>query len=208
MINIKNVNFITSAASPSGFVRGGGLQIAVAGKSNVGKSSFINMLVNRNGAARVSGTPGRTRLINYFSVDTNAGGFVLTDLPGYGFARVSKEEKEGWGRLVESYFDTTENAVIFVLVDIRHLPSADDVKLIEYLYYKAVPFYIVANKSDKQSRQANMKSKREIAAALKIGIDDIILVSCLNKAGREDVLNKIEELIAANGERERTDTAE
>jgi GTP-binding protein len=197
MINIKNVNFITSAASADGYIRNGGLQIAVAGKSNVGKSSFINMLVNRNGVARTSKTPGRTRLVNYFSVDTSAGSFVLTDLPGYGFARVAESEKESWGKLVEGYFDETENVTVFVIVDIRRAPTFDDIRLIEYFYCKAIPFYIIANKSDKQSRQVNMRSKSEIAAALKVGVDDIILVSCLNKTGRGDVLNKIEELMTS-----------
>jgi GTP-binding protein len=195
MINIKNVSFITSAASEAGYVKDGALQIAVAGKSNVGKSSFINMLVNRHSAARTSKTPGRTRLVNYFSVDTSGGSFVLTDLPGYGFARVAKDEKESWGKLVEGYFDLTKNVTVFVIVDIRHIPTLDDIRLIEYFYRKTVPFYIVANKSDKQSRQANMRSKSEIAAELKVGVDDVILVSCLNKSGREDVLNKIEELL-------------
>ncbi|MDR3293628.1 MAG: ribosome biogenesis GTP-binding protein YihA/YsxC, partial [Clostridiales bacterium] len=149
---IKDTNFIKSAASKEGFLDGGRMESAVAGKSNVGKSSFINMLVNRNHAARVSNTPGRTRLVNYFEVSTDKGGFVLTDLPGYGFAKVSKEEKAGWGRLMEGYFETVENVRVFVLIDIRHGPSYDDIGLIEYLYFKAVPFYIVANKSDKLSR--------------------------------------------------------
>ncbi|MDR2047461.1 MAG: ribosome biogenesis GTP-binding protein YihA/YsxC [Clostridiales bacterium] len=190
MLNIKNVDFITSAASPSGFISDG-VQIAVAGRSNVGKSSFINMLVNRKNTARVSGTPGRTRLINYFGVETSLGNFILTDLPGYGFAKVSKEEKAGWGRLIESYFEAEPNVTVFVLVDVRHTPTADDKKLIEYLYYRATPFYIAANKSDKQSRSANIKSKREIAAFLKVGSDNIVLVSCADRSGREEVLDII-----------------
>ncbi|MDR3263254.1 MAG: ribosome biogenesis GTP-binding protein YihA/YsxC [Clostridiales bacterium] len=195
MLNIKDVNFIKSAADTDGLILDGRIHIAVAGKSNVGKSSFINMLLNRNGAARVSGTPGRTRLINYFDVTVNGGGFILADLPGYGYARVSKEEKSGWGRLIETYLCSTPGIYVFLLTDIRHLPTDDDKKLIQYLHVKAVPFYIIANKSDKQSRTQNFKSVKDIASALKMGEQNIICVSSLKKTGRDDVLLKIEDIL-------------
>ncbi|MDR1906435.1 MAG: ribosome biogenesis GTP-binding protein YihA/YsxC [Clostridiales bacterium] len=196
MINIKDVNFITSAADKGGFFLDSRVQVAVAGKSNVGKSSFINMLVNRGNAARVSGTPGRTRLINFFDIRTNGGDFVLTDLPGYGYAKVSKEQKSGWGKLVESYFETVAGVSVFVLVDIRHTPSPDDIKLIEYLYYKTLPFYIIANKADKQSRAQNLKSKKVIADAFKVGEDNVILISSIKKTGRDEVLDIIEKILS------------
>ncbi|MDR1940381.1 MAG: ribosome biogenesis GTP-binding protein YihA/YsxC [Clostridiales bacterium] len=190
---IKNSEFIKSAAGFGGFLTDGSPQIAVAGRSNVGKSSFINMLLNDGGAARVSSTPGRTALVNYF--DVNRGGFILTDLPGYGYAKVAKTERASWGRLVEDYFAVTKNVCVLALVDIRHIPTADDIKLVAYLYAKAIPFFIIANKSDKQSRAQNLKSVKDIAFALKVGVGDIILTSCTKKIGRDDVLAKIESFL-------------
>ena len=123
MLKITNAEFITSAASKSQFITSDKPIIAVCGKSNVGKSSFINMLANRKKLAKVSKDPGRTRLINYFDL----GEFILADLPGYGFARVSKEEKLKWARLLDDFFADKKNiAHVFSLADIRHSPTADD----------------------------------------------------------------------------------
>ena len=187
-----------SAASEKQFLSDGRLQIVVAGKSNSGKSSFINLLSGRK-AARVSNTPGRTRLINYF--DINRGQFVLTDLPGYGYAEAPKTEQAQWGSLVEAYFDGPSKKFVILITDIRRLPSEDDKTLISYLYAKNIPFCIVANKSDKQSRLKNTKCVMGIAAALRVGRDDILTVSCLTGAGRDEVLNRLRPMVFSDGDK-------
>lgn len=147
--SIPNASFITSAASKEQFILTDKPIIAVSGKSNVGKSSFINMLTNRKKLAKVSKEPGRTRLVNYFDCGT----FVLADLPGYGFARVSKEEKLKWARLLDDFFsDKDRVSRVFALCDIRHNPTADDMQMIEFLYYHAIPFTVIATKADKLSK--------------------------------------------------------
>ena len=129
-MKITNAEFITSAAAEKQFIKSDKPIIAVCGKSNVGKSSFINMLANRKKLAKVSKDPGRTRLINYFDF----GEFILADLPGYGYARVSKEEKRRWGVLLDSFFSKPDNAGhVFALADVRHPPTADDKQMINFL---------------------------------------------------------------------------
>ena len=140
---IKNATFITSAAKKEQFINPDKPMIAVCGKSNVGKSSFINMLANQKKLAKTSSEPGRTRLVNYFDF----GEFILADLPGYGFARVSKGEKEKWAKTLDSFFaDREKIAHVFMLVDSRHDPTADDVQMIQYFHYYTLPFTIVLTK--------------------------------------------------------------
>ena len=190
---IKNATFITSAASPAQFIKPDKPIIAVVGKSNVGKSSFINMLANQKKLAKTSDTPGRTRLVNYFDF----GEFVLADLPGYGYAKVSREEKERWGALMDEFFATQELALVISLVDIRHLPTADDETMVGYLYARALPFVLVATKADKLSR-ANVKPQlMKIAAALKVGIGDVIPSSAEKGLGRAEIFAAIEKSVAA-----------
>ena len=150
MLKITKAEFITSAARKDQFIKTDKPVIAVCGKSNVGKSSFINMLANQKKLAKVSKEPGRTRLVNYFDF----GEFILADLPGYGFARVSKEEKAKWGKLLDAFFEEEKISHVFALCDIRHDPTADDRQMIEYLYFNLVPFTVVATKSDKLSTAA------------------------------------------------------
>ena len=143
---IKNATFITSAARADQFITPDKPMIAVCGKSNVGKSSFINMLANRKKLAKTSSEPGRTRLVNYFDF----GEFILADLPGYGFARVSKGEKEKWAKTLNDFFAKKEHiAHVFMLADSRHDPTADDVQMIEFLNYHILPFTVVLTKADK-----------------------------------------------------------
>ena len=185
--------FITSVNDADKFYRTDKPVIAVAGKSNVGKSSLINMLGQNKKLARTSDTPGRTRLINYFDF----GGFVLADLPGYGYAKVSREEKERWGALMDEFFATQELALVISLVDIRHLPTADDETMVGYLYARALPFVLVATKADKLSR-ANVKPQlMKIAAALKVGIGDVIPSSAEKGLGRAEIFAAIEKSVAA-----------
>jgi GTP-binding protein len=161
MIKITNAKFITSAASKSQFIESDKPIIAVCGKSNVGKSSFINMLANQKKLAKVSQEPGRTRLINYFDF----GEFILADLPGYGFARVSKTEKAKWAKMLDDFFAEKEKIThVFSLCDIRHDPTEDDKTMVQYLYYNLIPFTVVATKADKISRQ---KVKRHFKQARK-----------------------------------------
>ena len=203
MLKITDVTFVTGAASKSQFLHCEKPVIAVCGKSNVGKSSFINMLANRKKLARVSKDPGRTRLVNYFDF----GAFMLADLPGYGFAKVSKAEKARWARLMEDFFaDRSNCAHAFSLVDVRHAPTADDVNMVNFLYAGLIPFTVIATKADKLSRMAAMNGVKNIAAALKCGTADIILTSAQTRQGLEAVYERIEGIVGlAEGGREETD---
>lgn len=190
---IKNATFITSAATSSQFIDPQKPMIAVCGKSNVGKSSFINMLANQKHLAKTSSAPGRTRLVNYFDF----GEFVLADLPGYGYAEVSKAEKEKWAKTLDSFFADREKLThVFALADIRHDPTADDKKMIEFLNYHRIPFTVIATKSDKLSRMRVKEHAKQVAAGFKLGVDNVIPVSAQTRAGKEDVLNKIEQILA------------
>lgn len=188
---IKKAEFITSVAKPSGFLSFDKPIIAVAGKSNVGKSSFINMLAGQNKLARTSNAPGRTRLINYFDF----GDFVLADLPGYGFASVSKAEKQKWATLMEAYFANTEIEHVFSLLDIRHKPTADDTVMINYLYRYAHPFTLIATKSDKLGKSKIKPRIVELAAQVKVAPSSFIATSAEDKRGREQTLDVIEKVI-------------
>lgn len=191
MLKITNAEFITSAAAKEQFINSEKPIIAVCGKSNVGKSSFINMLANQKKLAKVSKEPGRTRLVNYFDF----GSFILADLPGYGYARVSREEKAKWARLLEDYFSVSRPSHVFALCDIRHDPTADDRQMIEFLYYNIIPFTVVATKADKLSKAAAARSVRNIAAIYKCGSGDVIPTSSETRQGLEAVLERIQNVI-------------
>ena len=189
---IKNATFIISAASPSQFVKSEKPIIAVAGKSNVGKSTFINMLANQKKLAKTSDTPGRTRLINYFDF----GEFILADLPGYGYAKVSKSEKERWGKVMEEFFADKSNAnYVFSLVDIRHKPTADDVTMVNFLHSCAFSFSFIATKADKLSRMNVKKNVASIARFFAVTEKNVIAVSSETKQGKDEVLAKLDEII-------------
>lgn len=192
---IKNAVFVTSAGSVGQLVDDGTPEIAVVGRSNVGKSSFINFMANNSKLAKTSKEPGRTRLVNYFKI--NNGEMYLVDLPGYGFARVSDAEKLKWGELIEAYLRRSESIRnVFVLLDVRRDVSPDDVTMLNYLYHYNIPFTIIATKADKLSRSAAFTRRREIANALKVGVDDIIITSSLSKTGKEAVLKRMEDILS------------
>ena len=193
---IRDAQFITSVAHENNFLKSDRPIVAVAGKSNVGKSSFINMLANRKKLAKTSNTPGRTRLVNYFDF----GPFILADLPGYGFARVSKEEQRRWGRLMERFFERTEIAHEFSLLDIRHDPTAEDLQMIAYLYHYALPFSIVCTKADKLGKSKVKPRTAEIAARVKVGVGDIIATSAETAYGRDAVLSRLDGILAVHNE--------
>lgn len=191
---IKNAEFIVSVADPAKLPDIGAPEIAFAGKSNVGKSSFINFLTGNGKLARTSGDPGRTRLVNFFGV--NNGGLVFVDLPGYGFAKVSKSEKAKWGSMIEGYLTGSKNLKnVFVLLDVRHEPTSDDKMLLNFLYHYNIPFTVIATKCDKLSRAQLMKRRREIANAIGVGADNVYMVSALKKTGKEEVLERIDSVI-------------
>lgn len=192
-MKITKAEFITSAAGRNQFLSAEMPIIAVCGRSNVGKSSFINMLANNKKLARVSQQPGRTRLINYFDF----GAFILADLPGYGYARVSKQEKSKWAKMLDDFFAAKHNiSHVFTLCDIRHDPTADDKSMVEYLYYNLIPFTVVATKADKLSRVQIDKSITNIAATYKCGKGNILAVSSLTRQGLNEVLAVIEGVLS------------
>ena len=146
-INFNKAEFVLSATTQNAFIRDGRPQVTFAGRSNVGKSSVINRLLNRKNFARVGATPGKTTQVNYFLIDNRV---YLTDLPGYGYAKVSKEERDRWGRLMESYFQEPGLISLGVLiVDARHKPTADDVTMFQWFRGTGCPVVVVANKLDK-----------------------------------------------------------
>ena len=190
-MKINNATFITSVASADKFYKTNKPIIAVAGKSNVGKSSLINMLANQRKLAKTSVTPGRTRLINYFDF----GEFVLADLPGYGYAKVSKEEKKKWGALLEEFLKTQDIKLLISLVDIRHDPTLDDKMMINYLYHYQIPFVLVATKADKLGKTKIKPRLKEISAELRVGIQDVTATSSETGYGKQEVLSLIEQAI-------------
>lgn len=192
---IKKADYVTGAAYPAQLIGGDTPEIAVAGRSNVGKSSFINLITGNSKLAKTSKDPGRTRLVNYFSV--NGGEFNLVDLPGYGFARVSDDEKLKWAELIEAYFALRTNLKhVFLLIDIRRDPTEGDVQMINYMYHYAIPFTVILTKADKLSRSQTIVRRRQTAAALKIGADNIIVSSALTRQGKQDVLTRMEEVLS------------
>ncbi|MBQ7369617.1 MAG: YihA family ribosome biogenesis GTP-binding protein [Clostridia bacterium] len=196
-LTVKNATFITSAARPEQFITPTKPMIAVCGKSNVGKSSFINMLANRKKLAKTSSEPGRTRLVNYFDF----GEFILADLPGYGFARVSKSEKIKWAKTLDNFFKDKEKiSHVFMLVDSRHDPTEDDLQMIEFLHYHMLPFTVVLTKADKLSRMKVKEHVRAIAADLYLGQENLIATSSETGYGKVEVLNKIADVIALENE--------
>lgn len=169
-------------------------EIAFAGRSNVGKSSLLNLITGRKSLARVSGSPGKTRTINFYLCNDE---FRIVDLPGYGYAKVSRAESEKWGKMMESYLEKRKNLLKVVqLVDIRHKPSAQDVQMYDYLKYFGLDGIVVATKADKVSRNEMTKCIKEIRNTLGMEKDDVVIpCSALKRTGHEELLNIIDELI-------------
>lgn len=194
---VKNATFITSAASEAQFLHTDKTVIAVCGKSNVGKSTFINMLANQKRLAKTSAAPGRTRLVNYFDF----GDFILADLPGYGYAEVSKEEMAKWAKTLDAFFSRkNEIAHVFLLLDCRHDPTADDLQMLQYLNYHVVPFTAVLTKGDKLSRMKLKEQIVKIAAKAGLATGNVIATSGETRLGKEEILSKIAQVIAVHEE--------
>lgn len=197
-MQVKRADFITSMKEYGDYATKGCPEVAFAGKSNVGKSSMINKLTNRGKLARTSATPGKTRLINVFQINQEIN---FIDLPGYGFAKVSKTEKESWGRMMQNYFATTEDLChVFHLVDIRHEPTTEDKEMNVFLRQSGIPFTVIATKADKISRGARMKHIAPICRALAVQPWQVIPFSSEDGTGREEILSKIEEVCYAEVE--------
>ena len=201
MNRVKQARFIKSESKLTQEYCGFSMpEIAIVGRSNVGKSSFINGLCNNGKLAKTSATPGRTRLINFFEINAE---FMLVDLPGYGFAQAGKQEKEKWEGMIDSYFAHSKNLRgVVQLVDIRHTPSNLDVMMIEYLYHYNIPVTIVATKLDKIKKSELARKLTDIAATLKVGKSNIFVTSAQDKVGYDKVLDRLYQFVQEGGENE------
>lgn len=169
-------------------------EIAFAGRSNVGKSSLLNLVTGRKKLAKVSGSPGKTRTINFYNINDE---FRIVDLPGYGYARVSKSESQKWGNMIETYLKQRKSLIkVIQLVDIRHKPTAQDIQMYDFIKFYGLDGIVVATKSDKVSRNEMNKNMNIIRKALDMGGDDIIIpVSALKRTGHDKLLDVIEGLL-------------
>ena len=191
---IKKAELETVAVKKSQYPEDNVPEIAFAGRSNVGKSSLLNLLTNRKSLARVSGAPGKTRTINCYRIND---AFRIVDLPGYGYAKISKSISENWGDMMEEYFQNRQGLKKVVqLVDIRHAPSAQDVQMYEYLRHYGLDGLVVATKADKVSRNEMQKCMKTIRQTLKLGPEDLVIpVSALKRQGHDNLLDEIEKLL-------------
>ena len=180
-------------------------EIAFAGRSNVGKSSLLNLLTGRKRLAKVSGSPGKTRTINFFDIN---GEFRIVDLPGYGYARVSKSMSRDWGNMMDQYFQQRQNLIKVVqLVDIRHEPSAQDLQMYDYLKYYGLDGLVVATKADKIKRSQLQKHISMIKKSLQMKPEDVLVpVSALKKTGHQELLDEIEKILQAKDSAEAEDS--
>lgn len=187
---IKSSEFVISAVKRAQYPKDERAEIAFVGRSNVGKSSIINAITNRKKLARVSQTPGKTRLINFFIINDD---FYLVDLPGYGYAKVSKQEKESWGKTIETYLcDREELKRVVLLVDSRHKPTADDIMMHEWIKHYGYDIIVVATKSDKLSNNELAKSRKIIRETLKLNKEDkLYFFSSVNKKGRDELIDNL-----------------
>ena len=194
---IKNVSLETVIGVTSPIPKNQLIEIAFAGKSNVGKSSLINALMNRKSLARISAQPGKTQTINFYNVNHQ---LYFVDLPGYGYAKLSLEEKEKWGKMVEKYLHQSKMLrAVFLLVDIRHEPSANDKQMYEWIRANGFQPIIIATKADKIKRSQLQKQVKIVKTGLGIkGNDVIIPFSALSKQGKEEIYARIDQILAAD----------
>lgn len=193
-LNLSNPEFLISAVKPSGYPPAGPPEIAFAGRSNVGKSSLINSLVRRKKLVKVSSTPGRTQLINFFSLADDK--VRLIDLPGYGFAKVPLKVKASWQKMVEAYLASRETLVgVVVILDIRREPSPDDHMLLDFLAVHQVPAVIVVTKADKLSNNQRASRLAKLRPTLKVYDPDFVAYSSLNSLGRPQLIQRLVDLL-------------
>lgn len=188
---IKNAEFVTSVGKQGKYPEKLRAEVAVVGKSNVGKSSLINALCNMNKLTKTSQKPGKTRLINYFKLN---GDFMLVDLPGYGFAKASKTEQEEWGGLMESYLSSGRVTHLIMLIDIRHEPTQEDRQMFKYILYYAIPYTLVATKADKLAKSRRKQAANKCAKLL--GAPPYaIAFSSESGDGKQELLSRLEAVV-------------
>lgn len=192
-MKINNVNQPIIAVRKSQYPEDSKNEFLLVGRSNVGKSSFINTLIGRKNFARTSSTPGKTQTLNFYLINDN---FYLVDVPGYGYAKVSKKLKSKFGMIIEDYLEGRNNLKhVFMLVDFRHKPTSDDVMMYDFLKYYNIPLTIIATKADKVKKNSFIKNKKLITDTFNISEDELILFSTVTKMGKQEVLNKIETML-------------
>lgn len=193
-MKINKAEIIISAVQESQYPPDGLPEFALIGRSNVGKSSFINTLIERKSLARTSSQPGKTQTMNFYLINDK---FYFVDLPGYGYAKVSQKEREKWGRMIEHYLNTRPNLQrAFLLIDFRHSPTKDDIHMYGWLKYLKIPCAIVATKQDKIKPSQYQKNEKIIKE--KLGLtsqDDFFLFSAQNKRGKEEIWKLIEGIL-------------
>jgi GTP-binding protein len=198
---IKSAEFVTSAVRPQQYPLAEMPEFAFAGRSNVGKSSLINTLVSRKKLVLTSSTPGKTRLINFFCVND---ALMFVDLPGYGFARVSENERRKWRPMIEQYLSGRENLkAVIVILDIRRTPNEEDAQLLDWLARREIPSILVVTKADKLSKTSQSKQLAIIAAALEADPDELLLFSSKSRQGRDELWRTLVGLATAPPEDER-----
>ncbi|MBF0574263.1 MAG: YihA family ribosome biogenesis GTP-binding protein [Desulfamplus sp.] len=186
---IKHAEFVKSAVNPSHFPEPEFPEVAFAGRSNVGKSSLINTIVNRKNLVKTSSKPGCTQLVNFFKINNNT---FFVDLPGYGYAKVSKTVRSQWGSMVEQYLSKRTNLMgVVILIDIRREPQKEEFQLMEWLINRGIPCLRVLTKADKLSRQKQINRLAAMAKLLMCKKEEIILFSATSKQGKDDILQEL-----------------
>lgn len=192
-MKINSVHQPVTAVRKSQYPTDNKTEFLLVGRSNVGKSSFINTLINRKNLARTSATPGKTQTLNFYLINEE---FYLVDVPGYGYAKVSKKLKNKFGMIIEDYLEERDNLKhVFMLVDFRHKPTSDDVMMYEFLKYYNIPLTIIATKVDKVKKNSYIKNKKIMLDTFKIEENELILFSTITKIGKQEILNKIETML-------------
>ncbi|MBS4176169.1 ribosome biogenesis GTP-binding protein YihA/YsxC [Lederbergia citrea] len=189
-MKVNNVELVISAVKPEQYPGEGLPEFALAGRSNVGKSSFINKMINRKSMARTSSKPGKTQTLNYYKIED---ALYFVDVPGYGYARVSKGEREKWGQMIETYFTSREElCAVLLIVDLRHPPTKDDIMMYDFLKHYELPCIVIATKADKIPRGKWEAHKKVIKKNLDlVKGDEIIIFSSETAEGKDNVWNAL-----------------
>jgi len=189
-MKVTKAEIVTSAVQPSQYPKGHFPEIALAGRSNVGKSSFINRLLGRRNLVRTSSKPGKTRTLNFYNINDS---FHFVDVPGYGYAKVSKKERNKWGQMMEAYFETRDQLrAVVLVVDSRHRPTQEDIQMYDYVTYLGIPLIVVATKIDKLSQSKQHKQIKEIKHSLNVDADvPVIPFSAITGINKDKIWGEI-----------------